>query len=439
MTSYTPRFNIPKPDGSDPIRGNSSDNLRLDMVQSADAVERELGKLTDEKVAVSDPRLPGYSLTENVFVVTDSEDNQSWLGVNPVDLGPSKFSQEVLKDYYGLTAGRDEHSIFSVVFSTKERTDLTLDAEQGILAEFVVKRLAPRIGAYLNLGAGAIGDRVMRDGKLVPAFPDLGNTTIWGSSSAQNLAALFARLFSGEFHNEAKSGERAEQIFARLGSTPAKINAVIIPASGSVAVSSSNMMTNQYLKPYTGTLAGVHGTLSSSASEMTFTRSTSGAAVSVPSGSEFIPEIGSGSRQHVTILDAGKNNVYDTSYDVPDRVNSLFLLAFNYLSPDVKRVAVLTLFVDSTQTPESTSFRNVQAINTWRRETFGDMVYDLDGYILSPQIWVDSGISPTPGDLAQQASGVKPDSLSSDFAHLNAAANAAVTLDFERFLKERGW
>lgn len=438
MPEFTPRFNIPKPAGSDPIRGNPIDNLKVDMGQAADATELALTQLDDGKIGVLDPRLPQYAATDVVVVAVTGDDLQTWLGANKIDGGPSSWAQKIMQHYFGITTVQDETSMFSVVSEDHLRTDLTLDAEQGVFAEFVIKRMAPRIGNYLDLGSGAVGDRMLIDGKFIPAYPDTSNVTIWGSSTAELLAAFLASLFKGQFHAEAKSGERAEQIFARLGSSPALINAVTIPASGSVVASASNMLTNQYLKPFTGTLAGVPGTLSSTATEMTFTRTTAGSAVNVPAGTPFIPDVGNASRQHVTILDGGKNNVYDSG-DVPAKVNSLFDQAFAYLTPAIKRVAVMTMFVDSNQPPGSVSYVNVKAINEHRRNTYGDLVYDLEKYLLSPQLWVDAGITPTSTDLTQQANGVKPSSVSMNDGHLSSAGNAAVKIDFERWKTARGW
>lgn len=438
MPEFTPRFNIPKPNGADPIRGNPLDNLKTDLGQAADATELALVQLDDGKVGVLDPRLPQYAATDVVVVAVAGDDLQTWLGANTTDGGPSSWAQKVLQHYFGITAVQDEFSMFSVVSDDHLRTDLTLDTEQGVLAEFVVKRLAPRIGNYLNLGAGAVGDRMMVDGQLVPAYPDTQNTTIWGSSTPEGLAPFLAPLFTGDFHAEAKSGERMEQIAARLGSTPAQINAATIPSSGPVVVSASNMLTNQYLKPFTGTLAGVAGTLSSTATEMTFTRTGTGSTVNVPAGTPFIPDVGTASRQHVTILDGGKNNTFDSG-DVPTKVNTLFDQAFAYLTPVIKRVAVMTMFVDSNQTPGSTSYVNVKAINEHRRNTYGDLVYDLEAYLLSPQLWVDAGITPTSTDLTQQANGVKPSSISINDGHLNSAGYTAVAKDFDRWKTARGW
>lgn len=440
MPDYSLNHNLPAPAGGDPIRGNPVDNLRTDIRDLRDATDRELSDIASTAVRVDDSRLPQYAAADVVAVVTDANDLQTFLGANKKDGGPSQWSQVLLQHYYGITAIRDEFSMYSVVSDDHLRTDLTLDPEQGIIADWVMDRWAVRLRERLGAsGAGAVGDRMIIDGIPVPVYPDTSNVTIWGSSTWELLVPFMVSLYPGStVHGEAKSGERAEQIFARLGSTPALINAVTIPASGSVVVSASNMLTNQYLKPFTGTLAGVPGTLSSTDAEMTFTRTGSGSTVNVPAGTPFIPDFGSSARQYVTILDGGKNNVYDSG-DVPTKVNGLFETAFNYLTPAIKRVAVATLFVDSNQTPGSVSYNNVNAINQWRRATYGDLVYDLEAYLLSPQLWTDTGLTPTSTDLQQQSDGLKPDSVSMNAGHLNSAGNAAVKIDFERWKTARGW
>lgn len=442
MPDYTPVLGLPKPLGPDPIRGNPVDNLRTDIVDLADAMEREGVKRDATTVQVTDTRLPKRSAGTLVFVAADANDLQTWLGANSYDLGPSAFAQRILQLYYGVNTVRDEQSIFSVIFDDHMRTDLTLDTEHGVIADWVMDRWAPRIAERINTGAGAVGDQMLIDGAWVPAFTNTRDAYMFSSSTGQALAPYLESVFKGaSLHNEGKGGERGQHTAARLGSTPALLTVTggSIPASGAVVVTSTNVPPSQYLKPFAGTLNGVPGTLSSTDTVMTFARTTAGAAAAVPAGTAFIPELAPAAGTGILLLDFCKNNIYDTGYNVPALAAQLLDAAVGFHKPVIKRLVVLTQFVDSNQSVGSVGYTNVQGINAHRRTAYGPFVYDLDAYILSPKVWIDAGIPPTSTDLQQQADGIKPDSLSADLYHLNAAGNSAVAKDFARWALERGW
>lgn len=52
--------------------------------------------------------------------------------------------------------------------------------------------------------------------------------------------------------------------------------------------------------------------------------------------------------------------------------------------------------------------------NNWLREKYGKNVYDIEAYMLSEQIWVDTGITPNESDKQAQKDGIMPLSLSYD-------------------------
>lgn len=274
----------------------------------------------------------------------------------------------------------------------------------------------------------APAEETVTDEKPQREFPDMANVWGFGSSTMALLGPYLADKFAGAtFHPQGSGGERTQHIFARLGSTPARLalSGGRIPATGSVTATAWNMQPSASLKPYTGTLGGVPGVLSSTAKALTFTRSGTGHAVRVPDGTRFIPSTMNEVRNSVTLINAGKNNLRDSG-DAIGLVTQLTFAAHDWMAPRIKCCVPMTHFVNSDQGPGSVQFTNVQGVNRNILDRYGELAFDLNAYVLSSQIWDDTNIAPTSRDLQKQAAGMKPDSLSRDVAHLGPAANAAV-------------
>lgn len=385
-------------------KGAPEESLRLDLETIAKDTDRELVKVqtaVDLKVNDNDPRIP-YVL-----------------------IGDPEFFFLV-------------HDVNYVA------TDIAL-RQDGQFHDFVVQRLAKRIGAELGAlgGGGLTSDRYLVDGVLVPVNTDLGNLTIWGSSSAQFVASFLTSTMAphgATVFGQGKSAERIQHTAARQGSIPALLTVAggSIPASGPVTVTASNMITSSALKPFTGTLAGVHGTLSSSPTVMTFTRTTSGGATPVPAGTAFISEFGSLHRDDTTHLWVGKNNWSDSG--AINLVVSGTKTMFEFTRPLVKRSLIWGQFVDSEQVVGSVQYNFVVAVNAALKAFFGDLFFDVRAYLASPQLWVDAGVSPTGADLTAQSNGIKPPSVSQDTGHLNDAGNQAISTAALRHMREvLGW
>ncbi|WP_347473549.1 hypothetical protein ABEF86_16515 (plasmid) [Acinetobacter thermotolerans] len=231
-----------------------------------------------------------------------------------------------------------------------------------------------------------------------------------------------------EFYEGAKGGERAEQISARMGARPARLKFTggKIPASGSVPVS-VNWSAVRLMRAFEGVVCGVHGTFSIDYDTLQhyFTRTTDGDEINVDPDQEFefIPDAASWS-DAVCILNVGKNNFSaatdNTAQFVLDRTDEMV----NFLKPFYKFAIVIGHFVNTGA--NATSRQRVFDCNAGLKQRYGDLFFDLQDYVMSDKIWLDTGITPTAADLLQQANGEKPDSLSADYQHLNAAAARAV-------------
>ncbi|HFN0527307.1 TPA: hypothetical protein ACHB0R_005204, partial [Klebsiella pneumoniae] len=171
------------------------------------------------------------------------------------------------------------------------------------------------------------------------------------------------------------------------------------------------------------------GTLSWSSSSLRFTRTEAGSDVSLPGGADFIPTIPASYRDGVILLWMYKNDIkWDAAANPEVNEDVIFnnvLKTVTHLTTLGKRALVIGIFNDSSYSNSIFKTR-LESLNNRMRDYFGDLYCDTQDYICSPQIWVDTGITPTSSDLEMQAQGYKATSLSADSGHLSSVANKAV-------------
>lgn len=425
----------------------AGDVLPAGMAKVAKGAVEEQMQLQDLVVG-SDPRMPQMGASdEHLFVVLDSERRESWLGANKSDGGPTPWALEHLRRGLGVGPADGPGYLMALTDSVGNLTDLAIRSTDGQFADFVIERLKKRILAGFT-APGSPAAEVQLDGAfgstapdVVLPLPNMRSVSGWGSSSLNLWAPKFAELFTrhgAAYFNGATPGEMIQHICARLGSHPAQLAfpADTIPATGAVTVTSPNMPAGATMRTFTGSVAGVRGTLSSTASALTFTRTSSGSAVTVPAGAEFIPDIGPQHRADVVVFEMGKNNLTGTAGRA-DLVNRMFDEAVAWLSPRIKRLLVPGSFVNRNATAAAKA--QVLEVNAHRAARYGQLYVDVQGYVTGEQVWRDTGLTPTAADLAQQARGEKPDSLSLDDAHLNTAGQNAVFALFESRLDTLRW
>ena len=268
-----------------------------------------------------------------------------------------------------------------------------------------------------------------------------------GKSTMQGLAADLPNklAYAGvSFLSSAVGGFKISNIAAAVGTRPVAVAAVTVPASGGVTVVPMNLDEPNTYSPatWTGTLAGIPGTVSKPVNVVTwtFTRTASGTATAVAAGTPFIPSPAAGYRGGIALLNTGQNTLTATllpGWDV-ERVISMTESLADYFGGTNARVLYIGHFVDQGPPAVSTSRDRIKAFNT-HFAAKGARFFDLAAYVTSPDIWTDTGITPTQADLDEQALGNKPPSLSADAAHLNTAGYNAVNNRIRDNLIALGW
>lgn len=275
----------------------------------------------------------------------------------------------------------------------------------------------------------------------------------WGSSTMQLLASGLSEMFletGTTYHHIAGSvgGFQISHIAAAVGVRPLLAKEFTIPADLTpVPIVPTNMTeaNNKDVKvAWTGSFKGysVNGRIETyqGSDEWVFIRSGTGVPVKIPANTEFIPARAIEYQNGITILNPGKNTLTALKGEwTADRVCELTDKMFDFFSGAGRQVLVLGHFVDTDKPANSINRAPIKQYNDHMRGRFGGRFVDILEYITSPQVWVDTGITPTEDDLAQQLLGNKPPSLSRDTAHFNDVANAAITKLIKNKLASLGW
>lgn len=258
--------------------------------------------------------------------------------------------------------------------------------------------------------------------KIIP--PDRTKVVVLGSSSMNKMLddgawAVWGAPLGISFIDLSTGGMCSEQLLAQWSRPLITNAAATIPTSGTVTITSTNVPSTVFGPfSWTGTLAGVPGTMSKpnnvTTGPWTFTPSAyPGAPVSVPTGTSFIPT-GANFRNAVVVLNTPKNNLTNNGGGTTD-VNALFEMtkqAYEFATATAKVVLVPGVFVDTNTPAVDANRTRIMAYNALCREYFGDRYIDMQEYLTSAQIWLDTGLTPDATDLAQQALGNKPPQLS---------------------------
>ncbi|NKX56473.1 hypothetical protein [Arthrobacter mobilis] len=281
-----------------------------------------------------------------------------------------------------------------------------------------------------------------------PAGGQAATMACWGSSTVAGISAYMeptAAAYNMRYFNGGAGGQTAEQILARLGSRPARMDGGIIPASGSVVLTTGSMSAADHA-PFAaaGTLAGIPGTLvkpPGARSGYRFTRHRPGHPRRIAAGTPFLPDKGTEFRTGINHLNIGKNNLTGRRQGTtdPETIIDWTIGACEWISAAGGQVLVWGHFVN-TYTPESRPVRErIVRVNLALKERYGSRFVDVQALVTSFGIWAQAGLLPSWADLQQQARGNKPPGLSGDRAHLNEHGYEALRQLADGRMRELGW
>lgn len=265
------------------------------------------------------------------------------------------------------------------------------------------------------------------DGAAITAWGDSWTSGIGaatGNSYPDQLASLTGRIV----FNGGVSGQTSDQIVARQGGAPALLTLPgnSMPGSGAVTVQDQSTfpVSPEGPGPITGTLSGIHGTLSYNGN-LVFERDGAGSPVAVPAQSPFTPDT-FGSESQINIFWIGGNNFYEPAVVKSDIASAVAFLTTN-------RFVVLG-FLNAGSEPFGTySYGQVTQLNADLAGIYPDNFIDIRRILIDRY---DPGL---PQDVQDYNNDVPPASLRNDDQHPNDAGYAIVAQAVAAFLRDEGW
>ena len=130
-----------------------------------------------------------------------------------------------------------------------------------------------------------------------------------------------------------------------------------------------------------------------------------------------------GGTDGICVLATGKSDVNGANWSnwqaALERVKGYIQKCIALVQPkDAPRYIILPIWADNKPgwSKEEHPYRHQlkDELNNWIRTTYGSNVYDIENYMKSEQIWVDTGITPNESDKQAQKDGIMPLSLSYD-------------------------
>ena len=296
-----------------------------------------------------------------------------------------------------------------------------------------------------GLGAVREGYSVYhRDGELLPAVTDTTQIIGWGSSTIARFAPYMqdvAHSVGATYHDGGKGAEQGESTAARIGATPVRVTLPdnLIPESGPVTATEATVPGNNFIKPYEVTIAGVHGLMESVANDWTFTRTTPGDPVPVEPGTPVEPVLGHAMRDAVNLLNIGKNTFRDDRPWATEQIITLTDDAFDWLSPLQKKSLVIGHYVNRDEADDSIERQQIMDVMAHQKARYGRLYVDLYALVTTNLAWEYTGLTPTTEDLALQARGNLPPSLTNDGGHLNDVGYRAFAAFLLDHMISLGW
>lgn len=276
---------------------------------------------------------------------------------------------------------------------------------------------------------------------------------VWLASEKWTAAAQSALGGTASVVNYGRSGDTTDEVLIRMGihSLWFAVTGGSIPASGAVAVTTR---FNGYIprdRVYTGSLAGILGTLAFtySSKTWTFTRSTAGTATPVTGASPLPTHVLFTNNQTVVkqsaiVFWADRNDddflVTGLEGNSTDHSLANHRRVLDYMPAGDKRVLFLGPTLNLDEKVGTAGYNRVWDRIAKMKALFPGSFYSVQEYVLGPGL-ADAGITPTPADLAAISNKEMPPSamIAGDKTHMNKAMANAYGRWIASLIAAKGW
>lgn len=285
------------------------------------------------------------------------------------------------------------------------------------------------------------------------SFYAVGDSLTAGTGSTvsgSGYPAVLAKLLGKAVANDGSGGQTSTQIAARQGGTLANVtfsgNSIAATTSAQTVTVSLDLLygaAGAYSR--TGTIGGVHGTLTAPSgsdrtaalSAYTFTRDTAGSAVSLTGATAFVPDVIANYGNIIQGFWAGRND-FDTIS--PSGLVANVQSMVNAMRAYQKRFWVLSIPPQSGETIGSGATRTkLDAANAALAAAFPNNWIDGAGFLRTDAAFTMAGITKTSQDITDITNGITPTSFRSDAVHLNDYGYLVIGTLVRQFLAQKGW
>ena len=267
-----------------------------------------------------------------------------------------------------------------------------------------------------------------------PVKPLVRSLNFFGDSTNARLgdqAINLAKADNLPVINNAAGGSLASYALMSMNGSPVNIKFGVdaIPAKGIGVSVDAELVYGDGVTPFSmhSTLVVINDSIEASitgqsARVKVTPRDTTAHSVMV--GKEYPVKLkNNGGVDGICVLATGKNDVNGANWSnwqaALERVKGYIQKCIALVQPkDAPRYIILPIWADNKPgwSKEGHPYRHQlkDELNNWIRTTYGSNVYDIENYMKSEQIWVDTGITPNEADKKAQKDGIMPLSLSYD-------------------------
>ena len=267
-----------------------------------------------------------------------------------------------------------------------------------------------------------------------PVKPLVRSLNFFGDSTNARLgdqAINLAKADNLPVINNAAGGSLASYALMSMNGSPVEIkfNVDTIPAKGRNVFIDAELVYGEGVTPFSmhSTIVVIDNNIEASivgqsANVKIYPRDEQ--AHSIVVGQQYPVKLkNNGGVDGICVLATGKNDVNGANWSnwqaALERVKGYIQKCIALVQPkDAPRYIILPIWADNKAgwSKEEHPYRHQlkDELNKWIRTTYGENVYDIESYMLSEQIWADTGITPNEADKQAQKDGIMPLSLSYD-------------------------
>ena len=394
-------------------------NRRIATEAYADAAVDANPKITglDEKVTALEATAPRAEQVEEVIHThPDANNRATWLEANAEDGGPTEWAA---------------YHIRKVVSGAQPIAPVQHGVNRQLWTE----------------GPSGL-QRVVSDPSVIACWGDSltdGDPQPYITRATAWPAILDSDYAGGITFNAGLGGLCSDEIAFRQGGYVLTVEALTIPASGGVTLSIQNTIRWRLgTWNFPVTLAGVAGLFSRAGGVSTFTRTTDGAAVEVPSGTPIRSDWGAEYADNVQVIFAGRNDINQDPTSPAgssvERTIAAVAAMVERLTPRHPRFLIIGTTTAVNETADTVGYNQVLEINGRLEAMYPNNYYNLRGYLVDQCIH-DLGITPTAEDVAAIAGDTLPPSIMvpNDVLHFDAPAHAQVGHRVYEQLTQKGF